>query len=196
MTQRQQQAMETKEHIMSVALNLLKDYPYDKLSLHKICTEAKVSTGAFYHHFKGKQDLIVEGYKNCDEYFSEHILNELVGDTYTDRIKEYLICQMKYAQNVGIDIMIQLYKAQITEANDYFLQIERGLPDGLNKLICNAQKNNEIRNDISSEDITSELLLISRGIIYNWCQNKGEYNLEKKCESIISNHLEAFIIKK
>ncbi len=118
MNSRQQQAKETKEHIMAVALKLIEIYTYDKLSINKICSKANVSTGAFYHYFKSKQELIVEGYKNCDDYFSEHILKDLKGKNYVEKIVEYISCQMKYANKLGIDLMLQLYKTQITDATE------------------------------------------------------------------------------
>ncbi len=192
LTSRQLQAKATKDHIMKTAKRLSKDYTYDELSVETICTEAGVSIGSFYHHFKSKQDLIVEGYGECDNFFKENIIGKLKSEDEFGRILEYIDYQMLYAIDVGIDLMIELYRAQITEGVDFFLKSDRGLPQGLLQLVIQAQDKGLITKSEDAEDITSELLMISRGVIYNWCQNKGSYELRNYCRKIITNYLEAY----
>jgi hypothetical protein len=99
---------------------------------------------------------------------------------------------MQYAIDVGIDLMIEVYKAQITEGVDFFLKSSRGLPEGLLQLVSQAQEKGAITKSQEAESITAEILIISRGVIYNWCQNKGSYDLRSYCQKIITNHLECF----
>lgn len=192
LTSRQLQAIATKEHIMNTAKELNKTYTYDELNIELICKEAGVSVGAFYHHFKSKQDLIVAGYGECDNFFRENIIGKLNSINGIDRILEYIDYQMKYAIEVGIDLMTEVYKAQITDGVDFFLQSSRGLPQGLLELVEEAQESGVIKKSQNAESITSELLLISRGVIYNWCQNKGKYELREYCRRIITNHIQCF----
>ena len=189
---RQLQAKTTKEYIMKIVKELIETYSYDELSVDLICKTAGVSTGAFYHHFKSKQGLVIEGYGECDNFFRENIIGKLKSKDPIERILEYIDCQMKYATNIGIDLMIEVYKTQITEGTDYFLQSSRGLPKGLQTLVEQAQETGVITKSQSSENIASELLLISRGVIYNWCQNNGAYELRSYCQNIITNHLQCF----
>ena len=192
LTNRQLQAIATKEHIMKNVKGLRKKYTYDQLNIDLICKEAGVSTGAFYHHFKSKQDLIVEGYGECDNFFKENIIGRLKSIDNIERILEYIDYQMKYAIDVGIDLMTEVYKAQITDGVEFFLQPSRGLPQGLLELVEKAQESGSITKSQNAESITAELLLISRGVIYNWCQNKGNYELREYCKKIISNHIKCF----
>jgi TetR/AcrR family fatty acid metabolism transcriptional regulator len=189
---RQLQAKTTKEDIMRIAKELIKEYSYDGLSIDLICKKAGVSTGAFYHHFKSKQGLIIEGYGECDNFFRENIMVKLESKDPIERILEYIDYQMKYATDIGIDLMIEVYKTQITEGTDFFLQSSRGLPQGLNTLVEEAQEIGVITKSQSSESIASELLLIARGVIYNWCQNNGSYELRPYCHNIITNHIQCF----
>ena len=191
---RQLQGKATKSKIMDTAKELNKTYSYEDLNIELICKEAGVSVGAFYHHFKGKQDLIVAGYGECDNFFKDNIIGKLKSEDRINRILEYIDYQMKYAIEVGIDLMTEVYKAQITDGVDFFLQSSRGLPQGLLKLVEEAQENGDIKKVQDAESITSELLLISRGVIYNWCQNKGNYELRAYCRRIITNHIEYFRI--
>lgn len=177
---------------MKTAKELIKNYSYDKLSIDLICEKAGVSTGAFYHHFKSKQGLIIEGYGECDNFFKENIIGKLKSIDPIERILEYIDYQMEYAIYIGIELMTEVYKTQITEGTNFFLQSSRGLPQGLQSLVCEAQELGVITNSQSAESIASELLLISRGVIYNWCQYKGAYELKIYCQKIITNHIQCF----
>lgn len=192
LTSRQLQAKATKEHIMETAKGLINEYTYDELSIDLICKKAGVSIGSFYHHFKSKQGLIIEGYGECDNFFRESIIGQLKSVGRIDRILEYIDHQMQYAKNVGVELMIEVYKAQITDGVDFFLKSSRGLPQGLLELVKEAQEDGVITKSESAEKITSELLLISRGVIYNWCQNKGNYDISSYCKRIITNHIQIF----
>ena len=58
MTNREQQAQKTYEHILQTAEQLLSTSSYEELSIREICERAGVSKGGFYHHFSSKDQLI------------------------------------------------------------------------------------------------------------------------------------------
>src|SRR5574342_806234 len=53
----QQRSEETRTKIMESAIKLFSNQGYNKASVDDICGEAGISKGAFYHHFKSKQEL-------------------------------------------------------------------------------------------------------------------------------------------
>jgi AcrR family transcriptional regulator len=55
----QQRSEETRSKIMESAVKLFSNRGYNTASVDDICTEAGVSKGAFYHHFKSKQALFL-----------------------------------------------------------------------------------------------------------------------------------------
>ncbi|MBU3227385.1 TetR/AcrR family transcriptional regulator [Clostridium algidicarnis] len=77
---------------MKVAKDLSKKYSYDELSIDLICKKAEVSTGAFYHHFKSKQGLIIEGYREYDNFFKENITSKLKSQDPIERLVELINC--------------------------------------------------------------------------------------------------------
>ena len=58
MTNREQQAQQTYEHILHIAEELLATSSYEELSISEICEKAGVSKGGFYHHFPSKDQII------------------------------------------------------------------------------------------------------------------------------------------
>jgi len=195
LTKRKQQGKETKEKILSIALEILEEKGFENMSINEICERAEVSTGAFYHHFSGKEGIIVEGYRQTDDYFVSEVIGSLKGSTEIERIIEYLQQQGEYAHVKGVDLISNVYKAQINNGSQFFLSMERGLPSGLRILVEKAIKDGELNSATNGNDLTNELLIITRGIIYNWCQCKGAYEIKNKIEIIISKYLAGYCIK-
>jgi AcrR family transcriptional regulator len=55
----QQRSEETRTKIMESAIKLFSNSGFNKASVDDICGEAGISKGAFYHHFKSKQELFL-----------------------------------------------------------------------------------------------------------------------------------------
>jgi len=55
----QQRSEETRARILESAIKLFSKRGYNKASVDDICTDAGISKGAFYHHFKSKQELFL-----------------------------------------------------------------------------------------------------------------------------------------
>jgi AcrR family transcriptional regulator len=55
----QQRSEETRTRILESAIKLFSNSGYNKASVDDICAEAGISKGAFYHHFKSKQELFL-----------------------------------------------------------------------------------------------------------------------------------------
>ena len=55
----QQRSEETRAKIMESAIKLFSNQGFNKASVDDICSEAGISKGAFYHHFKSKQELFL-----------------------------------------------------------------------------------------------------------------------------------------
>jgi AcrR family transcriptional regulator len=55
----QQRSEETQARIMGAAIRLFSKQGYNKASVDEICAEAGISKGAFYHHYKSKQELFL-----------------------------------------------------------------------------------------------------------------------------------------
>ena len=48
----------TQKALYDAACTLMHDYGYDYLTVQNICKLAGVTTGAFYHHFHSKDDIL------------------------------------------------------------------------------------------------------------------------------------------
>lgn len=176
-TSRDLKARETRLKIYDAAWMLIGEDGFEKVSVDRICAQAGVSKGSFYHHFKSKGDLIIEGYALCDEYFDEKVARKFVAETAPDRIVEFVIHQMLYAVDTGIDLIRQVYKTQIEFGTRFFVSAERSLPKILRALVTEGQASGELRADMEADYIVAFILRFSRGTIYDWCLREGTYDL-------------------
>ena len=193
-TSRQQQAEQTKKKLLSVSLELMKAQGFENVKISDICEKVGVSTGAFYHHLTNKAGIVIEAYDQCDQYFKNSV-SPIFADRYDiDAIADYIDYQIQYAIDMGADLTTQMYKAQLQYGTEFFLSQERGLPNGLLTIIRNLQEHQILSSDKSAEALTNEFLVISRGVLYNWCLNNGSYDPKSFSHEIIAAHLKAYTL--
>jgi len=81
----QQRSEETRTKIMDAAIKLFSQQGYNKASVDDICTEAGISKGAFYHHFKSKQELflaLLDGWLQTIDHAIEASKDNTVPETF------------------------------------------------------------------------------------------------------------------
>ncbi|GFI36385.1 TetR/AcrR family transcriptional regulator [Lachnospiraceae bacterium 50-23] len=188
-TNRQIQAEQTKKKIQAAALDLLEKKTLEELTIQEICRTAGVSVGAFYHHLGNKEGIIIEAYKECDRYFENVVIPAFKDREPVRGIIDYLLEQIEYAERYGVEKMQSVYKAQINNGNEFFLSEDRGLPMGLAILVRRAKEIGAFRESLCAEQITRELLIISRGILYCWCTSTGTLDMHASIETMISSYL-------
>lgn len=193
LTPRKQQALQTKETLLNTALDLIAEKGYDHVSVQDICQAVGVSTGAFYHHFSGKDDIIVESYRRYDEHFEAYVNSYLSDLSPLDKIVEAIKYQVKYAEDMGVETMQQFYRSQLQAGREFFISSTRKFPLMLTQMISDAQQTGVISNTITAPQITRHLLRFSRGMIYDWCAHNGSYPIVKETSASLPLFLMAFL---
>ncbi len=179
---RRLQAQATRSRIYEAAIRLIGEEGFDQVSVERICREAGVAKGSFYHHFRTKADLIVEGYSLCDKYFEEEVRGRLEAPDAAGRIVEFIVRQVRYAEDTGLDLIRQVYKSQLENGTRFFISSERSLPSILREIVVEGQGSGELRAELGPDYITDYILRFSRGLIYDWCLHEGGYDLASVAE--------------
>ena len=192
-TSRQLQAEQTKHRIYNTARELITNEGYDKVTVDEICRTAGISKGLFYHYFSSKDEIIViEGYTECDEYFKNNVQGKLKEENRLERIVEYIDHQILYADNIGVELITQVYKSQIQSGNTFFTSECRILPSILREIISEGQQRGEITGNPDADYITNYILRFSRGLIYDWCVHNGSYDLKETSHEAVVRLVELF----
>jgi len=189
---RKLQANATREKIYKTAFDLITNLGFDNVSVDQICEESGVAKGSFYHHFRSKDDIVIETYKNVDRDYTEEIMN-LPGDIgCVERIIVTVKFQARYAKMKGVSFVKQIYKSQLDTGTQFFISEERPFFKLIQETIETGQENGELRADIASDVMTRLVLSISRGITYDWCLRDGSYDIEEIMEHFFRSLLPAF----
>ena len=83
----------TKEKILEVAQQLVLEYGFGGTSVDQVITGAGITKGAFFHHFKSKNDLaraLLDRYVQMDDQLL-HDLMERAENLSRDPLQQYLI---------------------------------------------------------------------------------------------------------
>lgn len=182
MTLRQRQAIETKTKIFTTAMDLFSKKTYESVTVQDICTAAGVSVGAYYHHFKSKNDIIDVGYLLFDQQTEEQFSEQSFDSTF-QAVHFLIASQSTSISSLGVIGCTQFYKQQLACENKYIINKDRFFYQSLYANIVKAIENEEIIGN--AEEITNEILSATRGLIYDWCLHDGSFSLPKKAEKML-----------
>ncbi len=67
------QGQATEQKLIDAALTLMRQRGYDAVSIRDICRQAGATTGAFYHHFRSKEEMLERGGRQLDLYIQKQL---------------------------------------------------------------------------------------------------------------------------
>lgn len=179
LTKRQKQAIDTKLKILKISFELFKEKGFEAVKVKEICEASDISVGAFYHHFESKDKIIDTGYKQIDSLVIEKY--QLVNyDNYKDKIQALLGDSGDLLEELGWQFIAEVYKNLISVNNKYSFSVDRYIYKEILLATEMAIKNGELNEAVSPSDLSNTLLRLSRGAIFDWCLNKGSYNLKDR----------------
>lgn len=117
--------MDHESCIVEAFKALLREKPYDKLSVSEICLRANVSRKIFYGNFRDKQAIVehlfnkhaIEPTKRLNALFSAEDLNHM-GRTVRNRFYEGIYAEKEYYLNLAqtVDSLNPLFVSIVTNA--------------------------------------------------------------------------------
>lgn len=187
MTNRQLKALETKEKIYKIALELLESDGYENIRIEDICQKAGVSTGTFYNYFKSKNEILQLIYKKGDTYFETTVKEAILGLEVEDAVVAFFRYYAQYNINTGMTTLKQLYNPE----NEFFTK-KRGMQHVLYDVILKGQTDNWLDSDFCTDEMVADLFILARGIVYDWCLKDGNFDLVEKMTSYIRRVLQTY----
>lgn len=182
LTQRKQQALDTRRKIFNIALNLIKEKGFDKVSVDDICAACGVSKGAFYHHFKSKLDIMSESESLINDMLENIQIHESDGS-----IKEKLLILMGSILDVveksGVEVTRQL--TVVTTGGHYIQQENRNTfaihtRKLIQQILAEAVEKGELSPETNKEASTEIIMTFLSGMIADWCIFNGAYSISEK----------------
>jgi AcrR family transcriptional regulator len=199
LTLRKKRALETYKRLFETSLKLFAEKGYDMVSVDEIVTQAGTSKGAFYTHFKSKDQVIIEQFKQFDEYYVGIYHNYPPEWTATEKLltlikEQHRLC----AQIVGLDTIKVVYYSLIrnNQEKKSIIDEERELYTIVHQIMEQGQKSGEFRDDISASELTRDIVRCMRGMLYDWCLYDGAFDLVEEGQKFFLRMLEGLQKKK
>lgn len=189
-TNRHKQAAETKLTITRAALALFKDKGYEDVSVMDICRSAGLSIGAFYHHFKTKDDIINFGHAQVD-LMLEDKLSENVSREWRDEILYIMREAGLLLQELGWHFVARAYRHMLDSPVKLSLSRERAVFIRLKAEIEKGKAAGSIAPDRLADDFAEDIMRWVRGAIFDWCLREGAYCLADRLEGELSLFFDA-----
>lgn len=182
------QVSDTKNKILDSCLSLMSRRSLKEIRISDICAEAGVTTGAFYHYFSKKSDIIPELYCRIDRAFTA-FYPKLRGSSCREKISEYLLRHAKFAESCGLQQTRSVYFEQLNSQYGFFGDFKRGFAHHLLELVEEGQAKGELSDEKSAQEIATALMSIERGAVYSWCLTEGELSAKALSQKLVGAYL-------
>ncbi|MDR0583219.1 MAG: TetR/AcrR family transcriptional regulator [Treponema sp.] len=175
-TSRAVRAIKTKNKLLKTATRLIDKYGYEEVTIEDISKQAGVSVGAFYHYYKSKTDILVELFKQIDQYFKQNEPKILSHKNAGERLTQFFQYYADFHTNRGLDHTRSILRVQAPFFNDR----SRYMFVLLTRIITDACETGVFTQAYTTEKIVDYFLLIMRGLLFDWVVESGRYDLSER----------------
>jgi len=194
-------AEKTRKTILEAALNIISEKGLANTSLHQIASQAGVTRGAIYWHFKNKTELfevILDEWLKPTHQLSEQWLANTQPSL--DNLKTYMVKWL--SQIHGNSDLTKLFdilffkveligevKILIDQANEKAEEDALALQFYLGAL----KTQNEINQDTDVALLTIALSSFLMGLAQNWLARPQSYSLEEKAPQLVEQFFNGYL---
>lgn len=178
-TMRHRQAICTKRKIAKTAISLFRKYGYNSVSVNDICKKSNVSVGTFYHYFETKGAVFKTVIEDIDTRLFEYCANAECEKNNLAALLDFVVCIAKSHMEIEIDILTIWLSPEFQAIGD---QAGEKTYSALLQLVEGGQKAGEITTELSGESIAQQVFVGTKGLLYDWCLHKGQYDLMSRID--------------
>ncbi len=177
----------TKGRIISAAWKLFYEQGYEDTTVEEIIDESGTSKGSFYHYFNGKDALLSTLSVMFDEKYQELAATM---DPDMDAFDKLLLMNhelfVMIENEIDLDLLARLYSTQlITKGERHLMDHNRFYYKLLKQVVSQGQKNRELTNDMTVNEIVKVYAFFERAFLYDWCISNGDYSLSKYTDQML-----------
>ncbi|AFA50070.1 TetR/AcrR family transcriptional regulator [Acetobacterium woodii] len=187
--------MKTKEQLLHQAVIMFIENGYDNTSINDITSACNITKGAFYHHFKNKDDVFIQAIQVIIEEIKIWTDKKISS---SDNIKELIqnsfdysgyFSYSKYYDNVNSDTYLVLidsikkFPEFKTKVADY---IYGGIPL-IEEKFREAQQNGEVKKDIDPHFLALQIAVLVEGLMFACAVTGTEASLIMNGKKIAQN---------
>lgn len=186
--------MNKREHLIQVSYEYFLSHGYVNSTIKDILNEANVSRGGFYHHFKSKDELLIEV---IEKYYVDQINESMhflsTCNSFRDYINHLDLLLKEYTKQdnsennhlYAISFMLEAVK-EVPAAAEFMKKMYSEILKLYTEFIKRQQNLNEIKAEIYAQDTAKFLISLVEGFFI-----MGVYFSDNWDSEYVLNTLEA-----
>lgn len=176
---RQAQAQDTRRAILDAAVRLSREKGFDKVTIRALCAAAGVTTGAFYHHFTSKEDLLEQGFSSLDVYLEE-AMAPYDGHPALSRLQALLRSYAQFMEEQGWETIGLYYCRRMSRPESSSMSPQRFTLRTMLGCLHELAQEGTLTPAFTSEWIADFFFRHFRGVVVDWVLHQGSYPLWNK----------------
>lgn len=175
-TNRDLQALETEKKVTDMAMKLVKEHGYDKVTISQICRSCGVAKGTFYSYFTSKKDILIKLTSRFNNELSMLFIYDENLDAvtlYKNAVKSYL----NYVSKDGHAFTKSYVKALIDEelaTENISLELQQEFID---KVLQKGLKDGDFLPTMSCDEYFIIFRASLMGVLTQWSMSKESDDL-------------------
>lgn len=175
---RKEQAQRTESAILSTALALMREDGFEAVTVRDICKKAGITTGAFYHHFRSKEELFDKGFKPLDRYIAQALENQQSEDP-AQRLEIVLRNYARFMEECG-ELAARYYQRRLANPDMVSLDATRNILRVMIDCFKQAKEQGVMVLRDDAEWTANFCYRHFRGVVIDWLLCKRTYSLLNK----------------
>ncbi|KQO18600.1 TetR/AcrR family transcriptional regulator [Paenibacillus sp. Leaf72] len=190
-TKRYLKGKQTKKKIFSVAKELILAKGYNQVTVDEICAKCGLSKGAFYIHYKSKEAIVKQLYRDdISEYINEQFqqyANEHPAAAPIDKLKAFVVIALSFSSVAGAELtkLAHIVNLSSTSPDSSSYLADCLKPELLYEIVDEGLSQSLFTGELSREEIANFLYTYITGALITWCQSDSAYDIVKTEEKSV-----------
>lgn len=176
-TNRDLQALETEKKVTDMAMKLVREHGYDRVTISQICKACGVAKGTFYSYFTSKKDILIK----LTSRFNKELSQLFVYDENLDAVTLYqnaVTSYLNYVSEDGHAFTKSYVKAMIDEElateENISLELQQNFID---KVLRKGLRGGDFQPNMSCDDFFALFRATLMGVLTQWSMSKESEGL-------------------
>ncbi|ASA20145.1 TetR/AcrR family transcriptional regulator [Paenibacillus donghaensis] len=190
-TKRYLKGKQTKKKIFDVAKELILAKGYNQVTVDEICEKCGLSKGAFYIHYKSKEAIVKQLYRDdINEYINDQFkkyADEHPGAAPVDKLKAFVFIALSFSSVAGAELtkLAHIVILSSTSPNGSSYLADCLKPELLYEIVDEGLARALFTGELSREEIANYLYTYITGALITWCQSDFAYDIVKMEEKSV-----------